>query len=82
MSFPWPLGCTELLSEVDVAGVVADDANVEDDFLRDTLPLAPFVPFALPCRKLLPCFSGLISALDLRRRLLRKEGMTNAIQEG
>jgi hypothetical protein len=56
---------------VDVAGVVAEDANVEDDFLRDRVPLV--WPLASACFPLLPDF---MSALDLRRKLLRKEGIT------
>jgi hypothetical protein len=69
------------LSEVDVAGVVADDASVDEDFLRDTEPLASssllwLCPFLLlpPWLNMLPTFS-LVSALDLRRKVLRKEGI-------
>ena len=72
--------CTEL-SEVEVAGVVAEDANVEDDFLRDSVPLVllPFtcpLPLVTACFPLLPDLSDLIASLDFRRKLLRKEGIT------
>jgi hypothetical protein len=53
--FSPPLGdCIEPLSEVEVAGVVPEDAKVEEDFLRETVPLRPlpsawWVPLGLPC---------------------------------
>lgn len=78
-----PLGdCIEPLSEVEVAGVVPEDARVEVDFLRETaplrpLPLASLAPLGLPSLKVLADFSDLKFALDFRRRLPRKEGMTD-----
>lgn len=80
-----PFVCAAPSSVVEVVGVVvdvdddptADEFRVDDDLRRDT-PL-PFCPLAWPLLYDGPCFSSVLMLARLfLRRLLRKEGITDA----